>query len=254
MPKIKEASTNTPFLEGASLGEILRNARIASRVSQEEFSERTKIPLHYILAIEEDKISELPPDTFTRGIIKKYAAMFGLPEDELLGIFDIQSQRMVSGPQNHLPKNRFEVKFGQFINLTKMKLHPALLVLIFALFYLVFVSRAFLFEPKIEIYEPAENLLSNVSQITVSGRVFGAKKLFINGIEVLPSGSGAFSFDALLNEGLNSIEVSARNFLGKESRAKRFVIYQPPPSPSPTPSPSPEPFFILTLPSPSPSP
>jgi cytoskeletal protein RodZ len=67
-----------------SFGEQLRLAREARGISLREISEQTRIPIHYLAAIEADEYKRLPGGIFNKSFIKAYARHVGYDEKEAL--------------------------------------------------------------------------------------------------------------------------------------------------------------------------
>lgn len=61
-------------------GEELHAARVALGLSLDEVAERTRIPVRYLQALEDDDLSVFPSGPFLTGFSKKYRALLGLPE------------------------------------------------------------------------------------------------------------------------------------------------------------------------------
>jgi len=210
------------------LGRILRDARERAGTTQEEFSRQTRISLATIRMLEGDDFSHLPPDVYLKGILRQYSRHFDLDEKELLYILESLPSGAVSGPKDRLPANRFQSSLVSKFGFPKVSWQPALFLLLAAFLYLLLQTRSFLLAPKIILEKPATDLTSSAASLLVVGQAPGAKKVFINGQEVGLSRNRSFSFDLALFEGLNSIEVRAENYLGKESKVTRYILYQPP--------------------------
>ena len=67
-----------------SIGIFLRRAREARGMSVAEVSRATRIPVVSIERIEAEHFDDLPGEVFTRGFLKAYACVVGLPPDEVL--------------------------------------------------------------------------------------------------------------------------------------------------------------------------
>jgi cytoskeletal protein RodZ len=68
-----------------SFGRYLKRERELREIPLEEISRRTKVKLAALVALEEDRFSDLPPVTFVRGFIRSYAECVGLdPRDAIL--------------------------------------------------------------------------------------------------------------------------------------------------------------------------
>ena len=67
-----------------SVGKFLRRHREAQRMSIEEVSRATRVPISSVERIEADQFDELPGEVFVRGFLKSYARSVDLPVDEVL--------------------------------------------------------------------------------------------------------------------------------------------------------------------------
>jgi len=85
-----------------SLGSDLRDAREAGKISLETVSQRTKIPVKYIEAIERDDYSVFPSQTYARGFIRAIAKVVGMDPQILTRQFNAENkpQQMRIEPKN----------------------------------------------------------------------------------------------------------------------------------------------------------
>ena len=67
-----------------TVGNFLRNQRLAKRMSVEEVARTTRVPISSVERIEADQFDELPGEVFVRGFLKSYARAVGIPVDEVL--------------------------------------------------------------------------------------------------------------------------------------------------------------------------
>lgn len=76
------------------LASYLKSSRELSGISIEDFSNKTKIPKHTLLALEGANNVRLPPTIFVRGYINSYVNEFNLPVEKTLSVYDeILSER-----------------------------------------------------------------------------------------------------------------------------------------------------------------
>ncbi|HLV20174.1 MAG TPA: helix-turn-helix domain-containing protein [Polyangiaceae bacterium] len=71
-----------PLME--SVGQFLRRHREGKRMSVEEVSRATRVPMSSVERIESDQFDELPGEVFVRGFLKSYARAVGLSAEEVL--------------------------------------------------------------------------------------------------------------------------------------------------------------------------
>ncbi|GMV12159.1 MAG: helix-turn-helix domain-containing protein [Myxococcales bacterium] len=67
-----------------TVGQLLRRHRLEKRMSAEEISRATRVPMSSVERIESDRFDELPGEVFVRGFLKSYARAVGLPAEDVL--------------------------------------------------------------------------------------------------------------------------------------------------------------------------
>lgn len=72
---------------GPSPGARLRGAREAKGLTIEAAAERLRLNAALVLAMEEERLALLGAPVFVRGHLRNYAALLGLPEEEILAAF-----------------------------------------------------------------------------------------------------------------------------------------------------------------------
>ena len=70
----------------SGLGAYLRDCREARALSVEDVSAATRIAPRMILAIEDERFSELPASVYVRGFIRAYCACVGVPPDRAFSL------------------------------------------------------------------------------------------------------------------------------------------------------------------------
>lgn len=91
-----------------TLGEDLKAARESKGISLKEISERTRISINFLKAIEEDNYSAIPGDVFVAGFLRSYARELGLKEKEVLARY-----RELRPPQEEQAAPQHPEKQGQ---------------------------------------------------------------------------------------------------------------------------------------------
>jgi cytoskeletal protein RodZ len=71
----KGAPVNT---EGKTVGEILRTAREARKLSVEQVNRETKISVQTVRSLEQDDFGAFPSETYLKGFVRTYADFLGL--------------------------------------------------------------------------------------------------------------------------------------------------------------------------------
>jgi cytoskeleton protein RodZ len=85
-----------------SIGSDLKDARISRKITLETISNRTKIPVKYLEAIDENRFDVFPSQTYAKGFIRAYAKVVGLDPQLLTRQFnaEIQPEEMRIEPKN----------------------------------------------------------------------------------------------------------------------------------------------------------
>src|SRR5437667_4734111 len=85
-----------------SIGSELKDARESRKITLETVSKKTKIPVKYLEAIEENRFDIFPSHTYAKGFIRAYAKVVGTDPQVLTRQFSAEAQ-----PENMLiePKN-----------------------------------------------------------------------------------------------------------------------------------------------------
>lgn len=72
----------------AQLGRTLRDARLARRMELAEVAGALHIRTHYLNALEEGDLHELPGDAFVTGYIRRYADFLGMNVGEVMTVYN----------------------------------------------------------------------------------------------------------------------------------------------------------------------
>jgi cytoskeleton protein RodZ len=92
-----------PIEAGPSLGERLREARLARGMSIDDVVHALKFSARQIEAVEADRMEVLPGAVFQRGLVRSYARLLKLDPEPLLNL--IEAQAPVQEPDIRAPEN-----------------------------------------------------------------------------------------------------------------------------------------------------
>ena len=97
-------------------GSYLKSERELRGVTLEELHTKTRIPMHYLQALEKNLFDELPEEVFIRGYIRSFAKVIGANEDEMLSAYiDITKTAPSTDTNNQSISNQndstFDLKF-----------------------------------------------------------------------------------------------------------------------------------------------
>ena len=109
-----EESTEDQFQRA---GEALSAARKEKNFSLEQVSDRLKIPVAYLKAMEACHYDQLPGTTFARGYLRSYARLLELNEDYILGLFGetVQADEQVARLLQEKPLDHHGVPGGKWL-------------------------------------------------------------------------------------------------------------------------------------------
>jgi transcriptional regulator with XRE-family HTH domain len=138
-----------------SPGNILKEERLTQKLSLEDISEKTKIRVNFLAAIEDDDYAVLPP-VYIRSFIKSYAQALRIPHTDMISQIDsilnlqkpkelfIQPSVETSEPDdsqmtkktngNQLNKNKYSVRQTR-INIINYSIYSGLILAAIALIY-----------------------------------------------------------------------------------------------------------------------
>jgi len=210
-----------------TVGEILAEKRNKLGLTLEEVEKTTKIRKKNLLSLENGNWESLPSSTFVKGLIKNYGKFLGLDEKELLAFYRREFDERREQKRNFANKKTTKERW---FRLTPQTVTVGVIVLIVLLVggYLFFQYESFTGPPLLEISEPKDDIKTNKLEVNLVGKTWEDAILKVNGEKVSLSPGGTFSLPVKLNQGLNTIVVTAENRFGKISTQKRIVIVEAP--------------------------
>jgi cytoskeletal protein RodZ len=84
--------------EGKTIGEMLRAAREAKKLSVEQVTQETKISTQTVRALEQDDFGAFSSETYLKGFLRTYASFLGLDFVRLWSMMGQRTQAQSSGP------------------------------------------------------------------------------------------------------------------------------------------------------------
>lgn len=216
-------------------GEILRTQRKSLGYNLKQISQILNIKEVYLKALEEENLDELPPQVYVQGFLKHYSRFLGLEEKVVLRAYKMErdiretlkakrGREKLVYPQRHLPHNPFLA-----LSPRTLKLGLVILAVIIFFIYLGWEISGFSAAPSLSILSPQDNKKINTDSVTVIGKSDKGAEVFINGQKVFVDPEGNFTEQVILSEGLNNIEILAKNKLGREHKEERKILVNLPP-------------------------
>lgn len=214
--------------QGKKVGEILKAAREKSEQSLNEISQNLKINTKYLQALESGNYSIFSSIVHLKGFLKNYAKYLGLNEEEVLAFWRREyGEIIISNPEANKPPKP--------VKNSVIELGPAFfsaagvgLLVIFFLGYLGFQYFKYSSPPSLLVSQPEKDIVVDKPEIDVFGVASKEAHLTVNGQEVILGEGGEFLVKLPLQEGMNLVNIVAKNDLEKETKKTFKVVYSPP--------------------------
>jgi hypothetical protein len=215
---MSEQLFKTTAVKIETLGSYLSHIREQLNMDIKTVSMLSQIKPKYLEQIEAGKWEDLPADVYIRGFLKSLAKTYHIEERLLIDQYDKEHGfRQVKKP---LPKT-------PFITLTftpkTVVIFAGIVASSILVWYIIAQVSSVLVPPEMALIEPSQDATIVGSSIIFSGNAEIGAEVFINGQVVVTDKNGAFSENLVLGQGVNVIEVVARNKFNKESRIVRTI-------------------------------
>lgn len=206
-----------------TIGETLREERQHHRLKLKELSNRTRIKLEYLRALEENSFNKLPAATFVKGYIKSYAQVFGFDYQPLIALLRRDYKESAKGKL--VPREFVKPILKKRHLWTPVTLIVTLLGTAFAIImvYIGLQWYQLTKPPSLEVTDPAEEAFV-ASQIKVVGQTAPEAIVTVNSQPVSLQPDGSFQTEIFLpREGVNTLTIEATDRRGKSTIIQRSV-------------------------------
>ncbi len=206
-----------------SVGQILKEARLKQKKTLEEINKITKIPIKNLKALEKNNFASLPPATFVKGFIQKYAQVLGLSHPELLAIYrrDFKKKEKVNIIPPEVDPKKVKQSFF-WTPKTSLVLTIGSLLIIFFIYLGLQIKNFFTF-PRLKLESPPENGSVKQEWLEIKGKTKPEVSVYVNDQLINIDEEGNFSYQLKLIPGENNIEVKAINRHHKETLINRQI-------------------------------
>jgi len=205
------------------VGQILKEARLAKKISLEEVENATKIRSKILNALEKGDWDNLPPEPYILGLVKNYGEFLGLSTSWLLALL----RREIKTPKPQFQSIVKERKFFWFKTPNSILFWGMAFFAFLSILYLFVQSILFVGVPDLEVFSPKDGVEVNLPVVDVSGKTNIDSQLFINGQKVDLLQDGSFSSQIKLSSSVTTIEIVAKSNLGREKKIIRTVRFVP---------------------------
>ena len=201
-------------------GEILSSQRKVKNISLKRASAKLLIKKEHLLALENEDWQSLPEATFVKGYIATYAKFLGLDSAKILALYRREYDEKKYPKKDSSQK---DVTIGHLITPASVKNGIFLIAAIAFILYIVIQYSSILSSPKLEIYEPQDDITVSLPVVEISGKVESESQVSIDGEFVPVDSNGNFSYQTSLEEGQNTIEIIASKRLSPKTKTTRTV-------------------------------
>ena len=207
------------FTRPKQVGDLIAERMESKGVSAERLAALTNIPRRYLEALQSNDLKSLPPAPYVRGYLAKIATVFSIDPATLREGYRAL-ELATSGERDSLPGNRYALRRVEWRLVAGAG--GVILLLAFAGIRL----KTLLGIPTLTVNLSEAVELTTIPSILVSGRVTPQDRVSINAEAIPTDADGSFGKEVLLEEGLNTLEIRATRFLGRETRITRHVLYE----------------------------
>ena len=193
----------------------------AKGLTFKKVSDLSGIPLKHIEHLSTGEYDRLPPAPYVRGYLNVLGELLQFDPLPIWEHFKTVSAIPSSGSGDRLPLNRFAPR--PLIGYVWVGVATVVL-----LGYLGFRFSKIFGQPVLRVENPHETLATVSSRdFIVRGNLENGDTLLVNGEVTSLGQNGGFEKRITLQPGLNTLQISAKKFLGKEISLIRQVMYEP---------------------------
>lgn len=210
------------------VGDKLNQVRKRLGYNLELVEKETKISLRYLEQIENSSYDKLPPKVYVIGFLRRYADFLKLDSDEVITKY--QDECNLNAKLNPVKRDKkidvikpaIDEKILQSPSVVitpKVILTSLVIILVMSILsYIWYQVKGFAAAPPLELNGPTLEQVVNVESVLITGQTDPGANLFINSQVVSVDQDGSFNQLVKLENGLNSIEIIAKNKANKETR------------------------------------
>lgn len=203
----------------STFGQILVSKRQAKRISLQKASKKLLIKREHLEALEEEDWQKLPETTYVKGYIVSYSKLLDLDTEKMLALYRREfDEKKFPKKDDHQPKTK-----NHFITPKRVRNTIFALAVLGFISYIVIQYSFILSSPKLELFQPPDDIAVSVPVIEISGRAEEDSQVSIDGEFVPIDQDGNFSYFSNLEEGHNIIEIIASKRLSPKTRVTRTV-------------------------------
>ncbi len=204
-----------------TVAQILKKRRQELKLTLTQVELATKIRGKYLVKLESGDYKELPNDIYTKGFVAKYADFLGLDA----AVITDQYVKDRGGVEVSRVGSVKPVRPTRFTITPRLLVAAAFgIVAVMVVAYLAWQFAALAAAPDLQVTTPAADQATVGNLIQVAGHAGGGADVYIDDSLITTDSNGNFAGTLALQEGVNAIQISARNKLGKTTTITRNVL------------------------------
>ena len=212
---------------GDTLGERLLEARSVLGITHSVIFKQHSIPISFLESIESGNYGKLPEKVYARAFLKKYLSILALPINEHLILFEEEYttwQRLTKNERAPIHSIR-EKKISSF-ELTPLFWQKAGVVAVGLVFFIYIGMRvdASIAPVTLNVISPRDQLATSEQNLVIEGQTETEATITINDQEIPIDNEGKFSKSVSLEEGLNTLEITASKKYRPETTSIRHIL------------------------------
>lgn len=225
-------------IQKETLGEYLTVIRTSQSLSLPAVAAATGVTEKFLELLEAGRYSELPPDVYTCGFLRRLALYYRIDPEEILPQYKKERDISLQLGSKIIPVSR--VLWRKFLIVTPARISIAglLLFILATVGYVLYEVRSINHVPVIVLDEPVNGAAVKDSFVRASGHTDAGNQLAINGADVLVAEDGRFATTISVGSGTRQLDFVARNKFGKQSSRVISIVGQTGPgavvAPNPT--------------------
>lgn len=201
------------------LGQKLLRARKKMGADLEQVEAEIKVRAKYLRALEEGDYRALPTNVYVKGFLQNYTKYLGLDFVEIYDLYLKEGKVCGMNTENQLSISSNKVNERAIVITPRSLIWPSIaLVVILIVGYVFYQVTGFASAPKLLIASPAKDLVVTQNNILFEGSTDVGAALTINGQVVTVAEDGHFKEQISLQNGLNTVEVTAKNKSKRETK------------------------------------
>jgi len=194
----------------------------AHNMSAKKIAELSGIPLKHVEHLLSGRYESLPPAPYLHGYLTRLGTLLEFDGEVWWGKLKEDGALVGSGPEDRLPENRFaRMRMPRYL--------WAIAGAVILIFYFILRGSFILGTPTLTVMTPQDiATTASTNQVTIRGKTEHADTVRVNGEPASMTPDGFFEALILLEPGVNTVEITAAKFLGREKKAVYQIVYEPP--------------------------